>query len=186
MRHARSPSKLSTTKPHPICIFTQNKSDKFDKTGCYIHAVSMPNGKLHKQDQLTSLANWHSFVPMKTMPIGIAAVIKSTAKERGLSMAELASRTQLSYDSVLRKVSRQTRSISVDELQAFAAALDVPASELVKRTEDTGKRGARADQIARALAVPDDSSDGYAIQDAASGSIILQACRVDWDGGDEE
>ena len=30
------------------------------------------------------------------------------------------------------------------------------------------------------------SSDGYAIQDAASGSIILQARRVDWDGGDEE
>ena len=29
-------------------------------------------------------------------------------------------------------------------------------------------------------------SDGYAIQDKASGSIILQARRVDWDGGDEE
>lgn len=110
-------------------------------------------------------------------------MIKSTAKERGLSMAELASRTQLSYDSVLRKVSRQTHSISVDELQAFAATLDVPASELVKRTEDTGKHGARAERT-DALAVPDDSSVGYAIQDAASGSIILQVRRVDWEGGD--
>ena len=29
-------------------------------------------------------------------------------------------------------------------------------------------------------------SDGYAIQDKASGSVILQARRVDWYGGDEE
>ena len=43
-----------------------------------------------------------------------------------------------------------------------------------------------AADLTRAVAVPDDSSDGYAIQDAASGSIILQARRVDWDGGDEE
>ena len=57
-------------------------------------------------------------------------------------MVELAARTQLSYDSVLRKVRRQNRSISVDELQAFADALDIPASELVKRTEGKGKRSA--------------------------------------------
>lgn len=105
-------------------------------------------------------------------------MIRSAATERGLSMAELAARTQLSYDSVLRKVSRQTRSISVDELQAFAAALDVPASELVRRTEETGRSGARGDDPTK--------SDGYAIQDKASGSVILQARRVDWDGGDEE
>lgn len=104
-------------------------------------------------------------------------MIRSAATERGLSMAELAARTQLSYDSVLRKVSRQTRSISVDELQAFAAALDVPASELVRRTEETERSGARGGDDPT-------ESDGFAIQDKASGLVILQARRVDWDGGD--
>ena len=107
-------------------------------------------------------------------------------------MAELAARTQLSYDSVLRKVRRQNRSISVDELQAFADALDIPASELVKRTEGKGKRSALGreatassiDATARDRGDDPDKSDGFAIQDKASGSIILQARHVDWDGGD--
>lgn len=38
----------------------------------------------------------------------------------------------------------------------------------------------RADQIANEAV----SSDGFTIQDKASGSIILQARRVDWEGGD--
>ena len=41
-----------------------------------------------------------------------------------------------------------------------------------------------AAQRRSALAAPDDSSDGFTIQDKASGAIILQARRVDWDGGD--
>lgn len=120
-------------------------------------------------------------MPMITMPIGIAAVIQEAAEERGLSMVELAARTQLSYDSVLRKVRRQNRSISVDELQAFADALDIPASELVKRTEEKGKRRARGREDT-AASVRD--RGGYAIQDEASGVVLLEARHFDLDGGD--
>lgn len=41
---------------------------------------------------------------------------------------------------------------------------------------------ARTDRIANAN--EGTSLDGYAIQDKASRSIILQARHVDWDGGD--
>lgn len=89
---------------------------------------------------------------METMPIGIATVIQEAATESGLSLAELASATKLSYDSVLRKVRRQTRSISVDELQAFAEALEIPASTLVKRAEErTGTPRARGESCAALL-----------------------------------
>ena len=114
------------------------------------------------------------------MPIGIAAVIQAAAEERGLSMAELATRTQLSYDSVLRKVRRQNRSISVDELQAFADALDIPASELVKRTEGKGKRSALGRE-AMASSIDATARDRG---DEASGVVLLEARHVDWDGGD--
>lgn len=161
-------------------MFAQDKSNEFNKTGHCIHAVSMSNGKRHKQDQLTNLANWHSFMHMTTMPIGIAAVIRAAAEERGLSMAELAARTQLSYDSVLRKVRRQNRSISVDELQAFADALDIPASELVKRTEGKGKRSALGREATASFIDATARDRG----DEASGVVLLEARHVDWDGGD--
>ena len=119
-------------------------------------------------------------MPMTTMPIGIAAVIQAAAEERGLSMAELAARTQLSYDSVLRKVRRQNRSISVDELQAFADALDIPASELVKRTEGKGKRSALGRE-ATASSIDATARDRG---DEASGVVLLETRHVDWDGGD--
>ena len=46
------------------------------------------------------------------------------------------------------------------------------------------ERNAAQRRSALAAAATDDSSDGFTIQDKASGSIILQARRVDWDGGD--
>ena len=46
------------------------------------------------------------------------------------------------------------------------------------------ERDATQRRSALAAAATDDSSDGFTIQDKASGSIILQARRVDWDGGD--
>ena len=95
-------------------------------------------------------------------------------------MAELAARTQLSYDSVLRKVRRQNRSISVDELQAFADALDIPASELVKRTEGKGKRSA----LGREATVSSIDATARDRGDEASGVVLLEARHVDWDGGD--
>ena len=95
-------------------------------------------------------------------------------------MVELAARTQLSYDSVLRKVRRQNRSISVDELQAFADALDIPASELVKRTEGKGKRSALGRE-ATASSIDATARDRG---DEASGVVLLEARHVDWDGGD--
>ena len=95
-------------------------------------------------------------------------------------MAELAARTQLSYDSVLRKVRRQNRSISVDELQAFADALDIPASELVKRTEGKGKRSALGREATASFIDATARDRG----DEASGVVLLEARHVDWDGGD--
>lgn len=43
-----------------------------------------------------------------------------------------------------------------------------------------------ATQRRSALAAAPSAPEDYAIRDAESGSIILQARHVDWDGGDEE
>lgn len=85
------------------------------------------------------LANWHNLVLMKAIPNGIPGVIEAAAEERGLSLAALAAKTRMSYDSVLRKVRRRERSISMEELQEFADALEVPGSELVRRAEESLK-----------------------------------------------
>lgn len=72
---------------------------------------------------------------MKAIPNGIPSVIEAAAKERGLSLAALAAKTRMSYDSVLRKVRRRERSISMEDLQEFADALEIPGSELIRRAE---------------------------------------------------
>ena len=79
---------------------------------------------------------------MKAIPNGIPSVIEAAAEERGLSLAALAAKTRMSYDSVLRKVRRRERSISMEELQEFADALEVPGSELVRRAEEAAEKKA--------------------------------------------
>ena len=95
----------------------------------------MPNGKTGLQVELTSLANWHSLLGMRAIPIGIAKVIDDAARAQGLTLPALAARTSLSYTSVFRKVREKSRSINVEELAEFAAALDMQASDLLVRAE---------------------------------------------------
>ena len=95
----------------------------------------MPNGKTGLQVELTGLANWHSLLDMRAIPIGIAKVIDDAARAQGLTLPALAARTSLSYTSVFRKVREKSRSINVEELAEFAAALDMQASDLLVRAE---------------------------------------------------
>lgn len=67
------------------------------------------------------------------------------------------------------------RTFTLPEVERLAAALDTTPQDLIARTE---RRGSLEEQTA--------SRAGYAIQDAASGAVILQARRVDRDGSDEE
>lgn len=52
-----------------------------------------------------------------------------------MTLPALAARTSLSYTSVFRKVREKSRSINVEELAEFAAALDMQASDLLVRAE---------------------------------------------------
>ena len=96
---------------------------------------------------------------MGYIPIGIADVIEASAEARGISLLQLSKKSGLSYSGVLRKIRYRSRRINVDDLCAFADALDVQPSELVKQAES------------RAAQKP----SGFAIQDKPSGVVILQA-----------
>lgn len=104
----------------------------------------------------------------------VAAEIKALARELGVPQGLLAERARMSRASLSLKLNGH-RDMTLPEVERLAAALGTTPQDLIARAERTD-----------ALAAPNDSSDGYVIQDAASGSIILQARRVDWDGGDEE
>lgn len=99
---------------------------------------------------------------MGYIPIGIADVIEASAEARGISLLQLSKKCGLSYSGVLRKVKHRSRRINVDDLCAFAAALNVQPSELVKQAEDRAN-------------AEDHKPNGYAIQDKQSGVVILQA-----------
>lgn len=102
----------------------------------------------------------------------VATEIKAIARELGVSQGLLARQARMSRASLSLKLNGR-RDMTLPEVERLAAALGTTPQDLIARAERTD-----------ALAVPDDSSVGYAIQDAASGSVILQARRVDWDGGD--
>lgn len=103
---------------------------------------------------------------MGYIPIGIADVIEASADARGISLLQLSKKSGLSYSGVLRKVKHRTRRINVDDLCAFAAALGVQPSELVKQAESRANTEAQ-------------KPSGYAIQDKQSGVVILQASHSD-------
>lgn len=100
----------------------------------------------------------------------LATVIRDEAARVGMTITELAEKTGLKrpYISLRLNGHRGFNAVDIDKI---GLALGTPAWELMYR--------ARGGNDAS-------KSDGYAIQDKASGSIILQARRVDWDGGDEE
>lgn len=102
----------------------------------------------------------------------VAAEIKALARELGVPQVLLAEQARMSRASLSLKLNGH-RDMTLPEVERLAAALGTTPQDLITRA-------ARTD----ALAAPDDSSDGFAIQDKASGAIILQARHVDWDGGD--
>ena len=102
----------------------------------------------------------------------VATEIKAIARELGIPQRLLARQARMSRASLSLKLNGH-RNMTLPELERLAAALGTTPQDLIARAERTA-----------ALAAPDDSSDGFAIQDAASGSVILQARHVDWDGGD--
>lgn len=104
----------------------------------------------------------------------VATEIKAIARELGVSQGLLARQARMSRASLSLKLNEH-RNMTLSELERLAAALGTTPQDLIARAERTD-----------ALAASDDSSDGFTIQDKASGSVILQARRVDWDGGDAE
>lgn len=106
---------------------------------------------------------------------GLSTAIRESIAGHGLTIAVAAKRLGIGRQTFSRKLNGHA-DFSVSELARLAGILDTTVADLMQR----------ADQIANALAAPDDPSDGFTIQDKASGAIILQARRVDWDGGDEE
>jgi len=72
---------------------------------------------------------------MEYIPIGIAEVIEASAEAHGISLLQLSKKSGISYSGVLRKVKHRSRRINVDDLCAFAAALEVQPSELVRQAE---------------------------------------------------
>lgn len=104
----------------------------------------------------------------------LAAVIRDEAARIGMTITKLAEKTGLKRPYISLRLNGH-RGFTVVDLDKIGGALGTPAWELMYR--------ARAEQSAE-LAATDASSDGFAIQDKASGSVILQARRVDWEGGD--
>lgn len=102
----------------------------------------------------------------------VAAEIKALARELGVPQRLLAEQARMSRASLSLKLNGR-RDMTLPEVERLAAALGTTPQDLIARAERTD-----------ALAAPDDSSGGFTIQDKASGSIILQARHVDWDGGD--
>lgn len=100
---------------------------------------------------------------------GIASAIREQIAAHGLSITIVAKRLGIGRQTFSRKLNGHVE-FSLSELTRLAEVLGTTVADLM----------CRADQIVNEAV----SSDGFAIQDAASGAIVLQARRVDWDGGD--
>lgn len=100
---------------------------------------------------------------------GIASAIREQIAAHGLSITIVAKRLGIGRQTFSRKLNGHVE-FSLSELTRLAEVLGTTVADLM----------CRADQIVNEAV----SSDGFAIQDKASGAIVLQARRVDWDGGD--
>ena len=100
---------------------------------------------------------------------GIASAIREQIAAHGLSITIVAKRLGIGRQTLSRKLNGHVE-FSLSELTRLAEVLGTTVADLM----------CRADQIVNEGV----SSDGFAIQDKVSGSIILQARRVDRDGGD--
>ena len=102
----------------------------------------------------------------------VAAEIKALARELGVPQGLLAEKARMSRASLSLKLNGR-RDMTLPEVERLAAVLGTTPQDLIARAE-------RTDALAAAV----DSSDGFEIQDKRSGVVVLQARRVDWDGGD--
>lgn len=100
---------------------------------------------------------------------GITSAIREQIAARGLSITIVAKRLDIGRQTFSRKLNGHVE-FSLSEMTRLAEILGTTVADLM----------CRADQIVNEAVL----SDGFTIQDKASGSIILQARRVDWDGGD--
>lgn len=74
-------------------------------------------------------------MPMTSIPFGISEEIRAELGRQKLSFSDLSKASGISYDSILRKINHQSRSLSLDEFIAIAKALNIHASELIARAE---------------------------------------------------
>lgn len=102
----------------------------------------------------------------------VAAEIKALARELGVPQGLLAEKARMSRASLSLKLNGR-RDMTLTEVERLAAVLGTTPKDLIARAE-------RTDALAAAV----DSSDGFEIQDKRSGVVVLQARRVDWEGGD--
>lgn len=93
----------------------------------------------------------------------VAAVIKSMARELGISQTELAARARMSRASLSLKLNER-RDLTLPEVERLAAVLGTSVRELLDRVERTTE-----------TATVPEKSRGYAIADKATGVVILQA-----------
>lgn len=93
----------------------------------------------------------------------VAAVIKSMARELGISQTELAARARMSRASLSLKLNER-RDLTLPEVERLAAVLGTSVRELLDRVERTTE-----------TAPAPKKSRGYAIADKATGVVILQA-----------
>ena len=104
--------------------------------------------------------------------MAIAKEIKEFARLKGLTQKALAGKARMSRASLSLKLNDR-RAFTLPEIERIAAALGTTPQDLIARAEQR-----------KALEEQEKSPAGYEIKDSASGSIILQAHRVDWEGGD--
>ena len=95
----------------------------------------------------------------------VAAVIKSMARELGISQTELAARARMSRASLSLKLNER-RDLTLPEVERLAAVLGTSVRELLDQVERTTET---------APAPAPEKSRGYAIADKATGVVILQA-----------
>lgn len=72
---------------------------------------------------------------MNIIPTGIPAEIRGELAKRKMSLRDLSEKTGLSYDTVIRKISNESRSLDVGELFLIATALDINMSQIVSSAE---------------------------------------------------
>ena len=104
--------------------------------------------------------------------MAIAAEIKEYAKLKGLTQNALAGKARMSRASLSLKLNDR-RAFTLPEIERIAAALGTTPQDLIARAE-------RRRDLEEHVTSPAE----YEIKDLKSGSIVLQARHVDWDGGD--